>query len=50
MQKGMTLHLLPWIYGVEGQYLVGMSETIYVTDDGCQSFFTKPPAELVTRG
>ena len=49
MQKGMTLHLLPWIYGVEDQYLVGMSETIQVTEDGCESFFSKPPAELVVR-
>jgi hypothetical protein len=28
---------------------VGMSETIQVTDDGCESFFSKPPAELVVR-
>jgi hypothetical protein len=26
-----------------------MSETIQVTEDGCESFFSKPPAELVTR-
>jgi Xaa-Pro dipeptidase len=50
LQEGMTLHLLPWIYGVDDQYLVGMSETIMVTDEGCQSFFSGPPAELVTRG
>ncbi len=50
LRPGMTMHLLPWIYGVEDQYLVGMSETIRVTEDGCESFFSKPPAELVALG
>jgi Xaa-Pro dipeptidase len=49
LREGMTLHLLPWIYGVEDTYLIGMSETVRITEDGCASFFSRPPAELVVR-
>jgi Xaa-Pro dipeptidase len=40
IRKGMTFHLIPWMWGVEGDKTVGISDTIYVTDDGCESFFT----------
>ena len=35
----MTFHLIPWMWAVDGDKTVGISDTIYVTDDGCQSFF-----------
>jgi Xaa-Pro dipeptidase len=50
LRENMTLHLLPWMYGIEGQHLLGLSETIRVTEDGCESFFSGPPAELALRG
>ena len=40
IKKGMTFHLIPWMWGVEGDKTVGISDTIYVTDKGCESFFT----------
>jgi len=39
LRKGMTFHLIPWMWAVDGDKTVGISDTIYVTDDGCESFF-----------
>ena len=36
----MTFHIIPWMWGVDGDKTVGISDTIYITDRGCQSFFT----------
>lgn len=38
----MTFHLLPWMWGVDGDKTVGISDTVHVTKDGCASFFTLP--------
>lgn len=40
LQEGMTFHILPWMWGVDGDKTVGISDTIRVTDRGCESFFT----------
>jgi Xaa-Pro dipeptidase len=40
LEEGMTIHLIPWMWGVDGDKTVGISDTIYITDDGCESFFT----------
>ena len=40
LEQGMTIHLIPWMWGVDGDKAVGISDTIYVTEDGCESFFT----------
>ena len=57
LEKGMTFHIIPWMWGVDGDKTCGISDTIYITEDGCESFFTlgkdftvKPdqgPAKLV---
>ncbi|MHA7815510.1 MAG: ectoine hydrolase [Pseudohaliea sp.] len=39
LKEGMTFHILPWMWGVEGDKTVGISDTIHVTADGCESFF-----------
>jgi Xaa-Pro dipeptidase len=36
----MTFHIIPWMWGVDGDKTCGISDTIYITDDGCESFFT----------
>jgi Xaa-Pro dipeptidase len=36
----MTLHVIPWMWGVEGNKTCGISDTIYITESGCESFFT----------
>lgn len=40
LQEGMTFHIIPWMWGVEGDKTVGISDTIRVTDRGCESFFS----------
>ncbi|MGD2132926.1 MAG: ectoine hydrolase [Maricaulaceae bacterium] len=40
LKEWMTIHLIPWVWGVDGDKTVGISDTIYVTADGCKSFFT----------
>ncbi len=40
LEEGMTFHIIPWMWGVDGNKTVGISDTIYVTETGCQSFFT----------
>src|SRR5690625_1372002 len=40
LEPGMTFHLIPWMWGVDGNKTVGISDTVRITEDGCQSFFT----------
>ncbi|CAM3384075.1 ectoine hydrolase [Isoptericola cucumis] len=40
LREGMTFHIIPWMWGVDGDKTVGISDTIHVTADGCESFFT----------
>ncbi|MFO7963127.1 MAG: ectoine hydrolase [Desulfobacterales bacterium] len=40
LEQGMTIHLIPWMWGVDGDKTVGISDTIHITDDGCESFFS----------
>jgi Xaa-Pro dipeptidase len=40
IKEGMTFHIIPWMWGVDGDKTVGISDSIYVTERGCESFFT----------
>ncbi len=40
LKPGMTMHIIPWMWGVDGDKTCGISDTIRVTDSGCESFFT----------
>lgn len=40
MRPGMTFHIIPWMWAVDGNKTCGISDTIYVTDTGCASFFS----------
>ena len=40
LEEGMTFHVIPWMWGVDGDKTVGTSDTIRITDRGCASFFT----------
>lgn len=42
LQEGMTFHIIPWMWGVDGDKTCGISDTIQITRDGCESFFTMP--------
>jgi Xaa-Pro dipeptidase len=39
IEEGMTFHIIPWLWGVDGDKTCGISDTLYVTDSGCRSFF-----------
>lgn len=39
LEEGMTFHVIPWMWGIDGDKTCGISDTIYVTEDGCESFF-----------
>lgn len=39
LRAGMTFHIIPWMWGVDGDKTCGISDTIRVTEDGCASFF-----------
>ena len=47
LKSGMTLHLIPWMWGIDGDKTAGISDTICVTDDGCESFFSLPKEFVV---
>jgi Xaa-Pro dipeptidase len=42
LEEGMTFHIIPWMWGVDGDKTCGISDTIRVTATGCESFFTLP--------
>ncbi|WP_250445277.1 ectoine hydrolase [Actinotalea sp. C106] len=42
LEEGMTFHVIPWMWGVDGDKTVGTSDTIRITADGCASFFDLP--------
>lgn len=46
LEEGMTFHVIPWMWGVDGDKTVGISETIRVTETGCASFFPDFPMDF----
>ena len=40
LKEGMTFHVIPWMWGVDGDKTCGISDTIHITADGCESFFS----------
>ena len=55
LKEGMTFHIIPWMWGVDGDKTCGISDTIVVTSEGCESFFTldrdfsvKPESKMAT--
>lgn len=39
LAPGMTFHLIPWMWGIDGDKTCGISDTFYITEDGCGTFF-----------
>lgn len=42
LEPNMTFHVIPWLFGIHGTMTVGLSETIRITETGCESFFSMP--------
>lgn len=40
LEEGMTFHIIPWMWGIDGDKTCGISDTIYLTAEGCKSFFS----------
>ena len=39
LKPGMTFHVIPWMWGIDGDKSCGISDTFIITEDGCDSFF-----------
>ncbi|WP_019604034.1 ectoine hydrolase [Teredinibacter turnerae] len=40
LKPGMTFHIIPWMWAVDGDKTCGISDTIHITEEGCESFFS----------
>jgi Xaa-Pro dipeptidase len=40
LREGMTFHVIPWMWGVDGDKTLGISDTIVLTEHGCESLFS----------
>jgi Xaa-Pro dipeptidase len=46
LRPGMTMHVIPWLWGVDGNKTCGISDTFYITETGCGSFFADVPQDF----
>jgi len=46
LKPGMTMHVIPWLWGVDGDKTCGISDTFYITEKGCGSFFDDVPQDF----
>jgi Xaa-Pro dipeptidase len=46
LKPGMTMHVIPWLWGVDGDKTCGISDTFYITETGCGSFFEDVPRDF----
>jgi Xaa-Pro dipeptidase len=49
LKPGMTFHIIPWLWGVDGDKTCGISDTFYITEDGCGSFFQDFERDFVVK-
>jgi Xaa-Pro aminopeptidase len=42
LKENMTLHMIPWVHGIEGKHVMTISETVQITSNGAKSFFSLP--------
>ncbi|WP_349432504.1 ectoine hydrolase [Methylomarinum sp. Ch1-1] len=49
LEQGMTFHIIPWMWGVDGDKTCGISDTIYITEEGCESFFSLEQRDFVVK-
>ena len=49
LREGMTFHLIPWMWGIDGDKTCGISDTIYITEDSCASFFTSTDRDFTVK-
>lgn len=47
IRPGMCFHVIPWMWGVEGDKTMGISDSLYITEEGCASFFDLEPDFVV---
>ncbi|MFV8816094.1 ectoine hydrolase [Haliea sp. E17] len=49
LQPGNTFHVIPWMWAVEGDKTCGISDTFYITESGCGSFFADVDQDFVVK-
>lgn len=48
LEENMTLHIIPWVHGIEAKHVMALSETLHIQGNGATSFFNLP-RELIVR-
>lgn len=48
LEENMTLHIIPWVHGIEAKHVMALSETVCIQKEGAQSFFNLP-RDLIVR-
>lgn len=49
LKAGMTFHIIPWLWGIDGDKTCGISDTFYITADSCGSFFEDVDQDFVIK-
>lgn len=49
LEAGMTFHVIPWMWGIDGDKTCGISDTFYITETGCGSFFEDVKQDFTIR-
>ncbi len=49
LEPGNTFHVIPWMWAVEGDKTCGISDTFYITENGCGSFFDDVDQDFVIK-
>lgn len=49
LMPGMTFHLIPWMWGIDGDKSCGISDTFYITENGCGTFFDDFEQDFVVK-
>jgi len=47
LEENMTFHLIPWLFGYEGNRVMGISETVRITADGAEPLADLPRGLVV---
>lgn len=49
LEAGMTFHVIPWMWAIDGDKTCGISDTFYITETGCGSFFEDVEQDFAVR-
>jgi Xaa-Pro dipeptidase len=47
LRENMTFHIIPWLFGLDGDKVMGISETVRVTPTGAERLIDVEPQLFV---